>query len=61
MLTPDKITEIYCIVDDFCLETDQLVAKEAQFYVNYSAYSLCPSEVICLLTCFQHSGFRNLT
>ena len=31
MLTPDKITEIFCIADDFCKEFTQEVKKTTNF------------------------------
>ena len=67
MLTPTQITEIFILVDDFCKQIDDFLSS-SQFENDYvvfksvdcSKFSLHPSEVITLLICFQHSGFRSL-
>lgn len=66
MLTPAQITEIFCLVDDFCLQIDNFITKDVDSNnfldfqpVDYSKFSIHPSEIITLLICFQHSGFRN--
>ncbi len=67
MLTPAQITEIFCLVDDFCLQIDDFISQDRfsmDFIelesVDYSKFSMCPSEIITLLICYQHSGFRSL-
>jgi hypothetical protein len=67
MLTRDQITEIFCFVDDFCSQINDFVSSEPFFdaplnlsLVDFSKYALHPSEVITLLICFHHSGFRSL-
>ncbi len=65
MLTPAQITEIFCLVDDFCKQIDDFIAKDRHSIdfmmvepVDYSKFSIHPSEIITLQICFQHSGFR---
>ena len=65
MLTPAQITEIFCLVDDFCKQIDDFIAKDRHSIdfmmvepVDYSKFSIHPSEIISLQICFQHSGFR---
>ena len=36
MITKDKITEIFCFVDDFCLELNQIIDKHAFSLPQYS-------------------------
>ncbi len=67
MLTRDEITEIFCSVDDFCSQINDFVSTGSLFdspldisLVPFSKFSLHPSEVITLLICYHHSGFRSL-
>lgn len=34
MITKDKITEIFCIADDFCKKFDVEIAKQAALFVH---------------------------
>jgi len=43
MLTPDKITEIFCIADDFCKEFAQEVKKHQISYAL--CYKLVPRQL----------------
>lgn len=64
MITVSKITEIYCIADDFCKEFNgefkkhQLNDSSAQKRRNRPC-SLSESEVITILLCFHFGSFRN--
>lgn len=64
LLTPDKITEIFCIADDFCKELEQAALK-SPFSVNDGkkhrnrSYIMSDSEIITILVCFHFGSFRN--
>ena len=62
MLTPAQITEIFCLVDDFCKQIDDFIAKDRHSIdfmmvepVDYSKFSIHPSEIITLQICFQQN------
>lgn len=63
MISIDKITEIYCKVDDFCtplvnkLKTRQISSNKA---ARNKPSKLSVSEVITIVICFHLGGFRNL-
>ena len=65
MITSDKITEIYCIVDEFCKEFEEakkghiLQKNNSRTYKNRS-FTLSGSEVITILILFHSMSFRNL-
>jgi len=65
MITSDKITEIYCIVDEFCKEFEEakkghiLQKNNSRTYKNRS-FTLFESEVITILILFHSMSFRNL-
>lgn len=61
----DKITEIFCLVDDFCKEIDKV--KEGHILFENSSkkqrnrkFKLSDSEVITILIIFHLKSFRNL-
>ena len=64
MITDGKVTEIFCIADDFCKEFEQEMAKQA-----LPASQDCPkrrrkrmmsdAEVITVLICFHFNTYRN--
>jgi hypothetical protein len=65
MLTVDKITEIFCLVDDFCKEFDK--AKEGHVLPETTAkkrrnrsFVLSDSEVITIMILFHIKQVRNL-
>lgn len=65
MISIDKLTEIFCIVDDFCLEFEK--AKEGHVIKKNSAqksrnrkFCMSDSEVITILIFFHAGQFRNL-
>lgn len=65
MITVDKITEIFCMVDDFCKEFEKaksghVVAKECSRKKRTRAFALSDSEVITILILFHTGQFRNL-
>jgi hypothetical protein len=63
MITEDKITEIFCAVDDFCkvfgpwLESKMIESGDRK---RERKSSLSLSEVITILIIFQSSGYRTL-
>ena len=65
MITSDKITEIYCIVDEFCKEFEEakkghvLPKNNTRAYKN-RAFTMSDSEVITILILFHSMSFRNL-
>jgi hypothetical protein len=64
MLTPDKITEIFCIADDFCKEYSQEVKKHRTLpsHGKKSRNRPCEmsdSEIITIMLCFHFGSFRN--
>ena len=65
MITTDKITEIYFIVDEFCKEFEKV--KEGHVLTksktrNYKkrTFTMSDSEVITILILFHSMSFRNL-
>jgi hypothetical protein len=64
MLTKDKITEIFCIADDFCKEFNQEVKNhqleptDGKKHRNRSC-SMSESEIITILLCFHFGSFKN--
>ncbi|MFI3262935.1 MAG: IS982 family transposase [Rikenellaceae bacterium] len=64
ILTRDKVTEIYCIADDFCQELEkngtnfQLELSDGKRHRNRRC-SMSNSEIITILVCFQMGHFRN--
>jgi len=61
----DKVTEIFCLIDDFCIEFEKTV-KERVLPENASSkqrnrrFKLSDSEVITILIMFHLGQFRNL-
>ncbi len=65
MISIDKITEIFCDVDDFCPEYQQIITKYTLRVTNKKKIpnrksKLSQSEVICILILFHLWGSRNL-
>jgi Transposase DDE domain. len=64
MLTKDKITEIFCIADDFCKEYDleikkhQITSNDGKKRRNRHC-TMSDSEIITILLCFHFGSFRN--
>ena len=64
MITKDKVTEIFCIADDFCKEFDKEVAKMGLEYPKdvrrrNQAWRMSRSEIMTILICFHFGSFRN--
>ncbi|WP_298288819.1 IS982 family transposase [uncultured Lutibacter sp.] len=58
MIIYSKITEIFCIVDEFCKEYDQLVDKHLLGNPSKRPPVMSKSEIITIMITFQLSGFR---
>lgn len=58
MIIYSKITEIFCIVDEFCKEYDKIVNKALLGNPSKRPSIMSKSEVITLTILFQLSGFR---
>lgn len=65
MLTIDKITEIFCLVDDFCKDFEK--AKEGRTLTEKGSkkqrnrvFKMSDSEVITIMIMFHAGSFRNL-
>jgi len=64
MLTPDKITEIFCIADDFCKEFAPVVKKHQIAPADGRKHRNRPcemsdSEIMTILLCFHFGSFHN--
>ena len=64
MISKDKITEIFCIADDFCKEFENEVAKKALLDSNNTRKRrrkrmMSDAEVITILICFHFNSYRN--
>lgn len=65
MISIDKITEIFCIVDDFCLEFEKVksrhvVQKDNSKKSRNRSFGMSDSEVITILIFFHICQYRNL-
>ena len=64
MITDDKVTEIFCAVDEFCKEFEKqmekktLISSDGKMRRNRKA-SLSDSEIMTILIAFQFGSFRN--
>lgn len=58
MIIYSKVTEIFCLVDEFCKEYDQIVDKHLLGNPSKRPSIMSKSEVITLCILFQLSGFR---
>lgn len=59
-LTSDKITEIFIIVDDFCIEFEKSVSKHLIGNKPKRKPRMSCSEVITLMVMFHSGGYRNM-
>ena len=64
MLTHDKITEIYCIADDFCKEFAQEIKKHKKLAENGKkrrnrSCEMSDSEIMTILLLFHFGTFKN--
>ena len=64
MITEDKVTELFCIADDFCKFFDAMMSKytikEAKKRAYHRDSTLSKSEVMLILILFHDSGYRCL-
>lgn len=65
MLSVDKITEIFCIIDDFCIEfgkakSGHTLPEQTDKKRRNRSFTLSDSEVITILILFHAGQFRNL-
>lgn len=64
MLTDDKITEIFCICDDFCKEFDKEIEKNSIKATDGRKHRhrkglMSDAEIMTILICFHFNTFRN--
>ena len=63
-ITKDKITEFFCIIDDFCQEYDKEIARmsicepDERKHRNRKC-TMGRSEIMTILICFHFNTFRN--
>ena len=62
-ITKDKITEIFCIIDDFCKEYDAEIEKKAISEPNgrmqrKRMWAMIRSEIMAILIYFHFNTFR---
>ena len=65
MISRDKITEIFCLIDDFCKEFEKAKAghilnENNDVKQRNRSSKLSDSEVTCILVLFHYGQFRNL-
>ena len=62
MITEDKVTEIFCMVDDFCKFFDAMVAKYTLKPTGKRKYhrdfAMSKAEVMLIMILFHDSGYR---
>ena len=62
MITEDKVTEIFCMADDFCKFFDAMVAKYTLKPTRKRKYhrdsTMSKAEVILIMILFHDSGYR---
>ena len=64
MITKEKITEMFCIADDFCKEFDVEIAKLALqepdgIKHRKRKWRMSRAEIMPILICFHFNDFRN--
>ena len=64
MITEDKITELFCMADDFCRFFDAMMAKYTLRSAKKRRYhrdsTLCKAEVMLIMILFHDLGYRCL-
>jgi hypothetical protein len=58
MVTYDKVTDIFCIVDEFCKNFDNTTQHFILGKPSKRAPKMAKSEVMCIIMLFHLSGFR---
>ncbi|BAV94674.1 transposase [Ichthyobacterium seriolicida] len=59
MITCSKITEIFCLVDEFCKKYSQVIDKALLGNKSKRPCGMSSSEIITIMIIFQHSSMRN--
>ena len=64
MITKDKITEIFCIADDFCKEFESEIDKirlpnDTKCKHRRRKWRMSKSEIIAIMICFHFNSYRN--
>ena len=64
MITEDKVTELFCMADDFCKFFDAMIKKYTLKSDNKRAYhrdsTMSKSEIMLIMILFHDSGYRCL-
>lgn len=64
MISNDKITEIFCLIDDFCKEFNYVLHQHSiegqNKRIRNRKFKMSDSEVITILVLFHLKGYRNL-
>ena len=64
MLTEDKVTELFCMADDFCKFFDAMMEKYTLKSDNKRRYhrdsTMSKSEIMLIMILFHDSGYRVL-
>ena len=58
MINQDKITDVFCLIDEFCQEYDQIVFSHLLGNKVKRPSKIAMSEVITTPVLFHLSGFR---
>ncbi len=59
-ISNDEITEIFCLIDDFCIEFEKSVEKHLLGNKPKRRPRMSCSEVITIMVIFHSGGFRNM-
>ena len=64
MITKEKITEIFCIADDFCKEFESEIDKiglpnDSKCKHRRRKWRMSKSEIITIMICFHFNSYRN--
>ena len=65
MITEDKVTELFCIADDFCKEFNAEIKKNAVLPSKDGkkrrnrAARMSDAEIITIMLAFHYNSFRN--
>lgn len=59
-ISNDEITEIFCLIDDFCIEFEKSVEKHLLGNKPKRRPRMSCSEVITIMVLFHSGGFRNM-
>ena len=62
MITEDKVTEIFCVADDFCKFFDAMIAKytlkPTRKRIYHRSSTMSKAEVMLIMILFHDSGYR---